>query len=126
MTANRPIPSASAMPATSVAAEARSRPGRGVDPPYPGRSYDTQRMPSRSAAGKQRLGRRAEVRRPVVPEHGPAVLAAVPGGVVHVQGAPAGQLQTGLGHHRPSLMSRHARCHSRVWNGLAASTREVT
>ena len=56
MTANRPIPSASAMPATSVAAEARSRPGRGVDPPYPGRSYGTQRMPSRSAAGNSGSG----------------------------------------------------------------------
>ena len=31
-------------------------PGRGVEPPYPGRSYDTQRRPSRSAAGNRGAG----------------------------------------------------------------------
>ena len=50
MTANRERPSASAMSATSAAAGATSRPGQGDEPPYPGRSYDTQRMPLRSAA----------------------------------------------------------------------------
>lgn len=33
MTANRPMPKASATLATSAAADARSRPGWGVDPP---------------------------------------------------------------------------------------------
>jgi hypothetical protein len=38
--------------ATSGAADATVRPGMGVDPPYPGLSCPTQRMPSRSDSGK--------------------------------------------------------------------------
>ena len=38
ITANCPMPSASAMAAVSAAAEATSRPGFGDEPPYPGRS----------------------------------------------------------------------------------------
>src|SRR5215813_9291960 len=45
MTANRSMPSASATLATYVASDATSRPADDVDPPYPGRSYDTHRIP---------------------------------------------------------------------------------
>jgi len=42
---------------TSAAADATSRPGCGVDPPYPGRSCETQRMPrSAAAANRDRPG----------------------------------------------------------------------
>ncbi len=56
MTANRPMPSASATLATSPATEATSRPGRGDEPAYPGRSKDTQRIPRSAAAGKSGSG----------------------------------------------------------------------
>jgi hypothetical protein len=56
MTANFPMPSASAILATSAATAATSRPGFGVDGPYPGRSCDTQRIPRAAAAGKSGSG----------------------------------------------------------------------
>src|SRR4029453_9983441 len=56
MTANRSMPNASATLATSAAADATSRPGWGVDPPEPGRSYDTQRIPRSAAAGSRGSG----------------------------------------------------------------------
>jgi catechol 2,3-dioxygenase-like lactoylglutathione lyase family enzyme len=68
---------------------------------------------------EQRLGRRAEVGRPVVPQHRqPAVL---PGGVVHVDGAPVGQLHIGLGHHPSSLVAAALAVTAGVWNGVAPS-----
>ena len=48
--ANRPTPNASATAATSAAADATSRPGRGDDPPYDGRPYEITRMPRAAAA----------------------------------------------------------------------------
>jgi len=56
MTANWSMPSASAMLATSAAADATSRPGCGVDPPYPGRSCGTQRIPRSAAAANSGSG----------------------------------------------------------------------
>ena len=56
MTANRSMPSASATLATSAAADATSRPGCGVDRPYPGRSCETQRMPRSAAAANSGSG----------------------------------------------------------------------
>lgn len=42
--------------ATSAAADATSRPGCGVDQPYPGRSCETQRMPRSAAAANSGSG----------------------------------------------------------------------
>src|SRR5438067_3489417 len=49
-------PNASAIAETSWAAKATSRPGFGLDPPYPGRSYETHRMPRSAAAGSSGSG----------------------------------------------------------------------
>jgi len=82
------------------ASHSLSRPGEGVDPPYPGRSYDTQRMPSRTAAGKSGLG------------GAPACHVArkrLGDGRRHPRpcrtcaGSTVAQLQVELAHHRPSL-----------------------
>jgi hypothetical protein len=56
MTANWSIPSASATVAVSAATDATDRPRATVEPPYPGRSNDTQRNPSRSAAANNGSG----------------------------------------------------------------------
>ena len=48
--ANRPTPNASATAATSAAADATSRPGFGLEPPYDGRPYESTRMPRAAAA----------------------------------------------------------------------------
>jgi hypothetical protein len=54
---------------------------------------------------EQRLGRRAEVRRAVVPENGQTGTGVAGVGVVDVQPPPIAQLQIGLGQHRPSIVS---------------------
>jgi len=54
---------------------------------------------------KQRLGRRAEVRRAVVPEHRQAGVGSIRHGVVGVQRAPVARQQIGLCHHQPSIPS---------------------
>ena len=106
MTANRSMPSAAATLETRSAADPRSRPGSGVEPPYPGRSYDTQRRPSRSAAGKRGAGGEPRIRRPVMPEHGKFAVPLVRACVVDVEDSIVAQLQVELVHHSPLPRSR--------------------
>jgi hypothetical protein len=97
MTANRSMPSASATLATYVAADATSRPGDDADPPYPGRSYETQRMPSRADVGNRGAGGAPVFGVPMVPEHGEAYVV-IRARVVHVQRAAVAQLEIRLTH----------------------------
>src|SRR5690242_1272429 len=106
MTANRSIPSASAIPATSAAAEATSRPGggrgAGVAGPVVPHPADAQLL----RVGQQRPRRVAGVRRARVPDDGQLAAAGTStagAGVIDVPDAPAAQINVGLGEHAPSL-----------------------
>jgi hypothetical protein len=54
---------------------------------------------------EQGLGRRANVRRAVMPEHRQLGVGTIRGGVVTVQRAPVAQLNISLRHHPPSLVT---------------------
>src|SRR5437870_5117967 len=47
---------------------------------------------------EQRLRRRADIRRAMVPEHNQAIIRKMPAGVVDMQSAPVAELEIGLGH----------------------------
>ena len=106
ITANCPMPSASAMPATSSAADAMSRPGQrsrsAVSGPVIRHPADAKLGGSR----KQRLGRRAGVRRAMVPENSKASVGIIFAGVVNMQRAPVAQIEIGLCHHLPEPNDR--------------------
>jgi hypothetical protein len=85
MLAKRSTPRASVTHAMYDAADATSRPGYDVDPPYPGRSQDIHRMPSRTEAGNK--GTRS------TPTFGVPWHVAGSGSVVHLQRAPVAELE---------------------------------
>ena len=59
--------------------------------------------PEPSCGREKGLGRRADVRRAMVPENGEPAVRVIRARVVHMQRATVAQLQSGLCHHPPSL-----------------------
>jgi hypothetical protein len=73
--------------------------------------------------GEQRLGRRAGVRRAVMPEDSQPGGAVTGAGVVNVQRAPVIQRKIGLGHHVPSLTASARAVRARKGLAVAGSLR---